>query len=425
MMQAEGWELQAGPAFPPEAEALAERVGELLGKIAKGAQAAADAAIIDAEALEPDEAAALARRRQLEPSERAALDRFRLAERWALGDAAPARQLLEADRERMADRLRLGWLLTTPEALDLVPDRDRYRIAALDAQGRPFAPDRLRVSLGQRIAALQTLGLPQLLQRFAAGEVIAATDPAVLAVHTTATTHRGQLAAAADVTPAKLPTGTLRALLRAVGWELVSDGRIKARGGGRDGYTYRAQRVALPEGVEAQALAARASAVHAAEAHGCLCGALCLRPDYSLAEWLDELLPEPAAAADADGPFAALFEESAGVLARPDMEFEPMLPDDDAPLESRVEALAAWCGGFLYGFGAAGTAARAVLPDAVTEVLADLAQLSQAGVPGAGEPDVEEDAYVELVEYLRAAVQLVYEELDALRSSQAVSRSSH
>ena len=69
--------------------------------------------------------------------------------------------------------------------------------------------------------------------------------------------------------------------------------------------------------------------------------------------------------------------------------------------------------------------ARAVLPDTVTEVLADLAQLSQAGVPAASEPEVEEDAYIELVEYLRAGVQLVYEELDALRASQSVSESSH
>ncbi len=175
----------------------------------------------------------------------------------------------------------------------------------------------------------------------------------------------------------------------------------------------------------ARALSAGASAVHPSEAHGCLCGALCLRPDYSRADWLDEILPEAGPATGGDDPLATLFLESAGALARPDMEFEPMLPDDDAPLESRVEALAAWCQGFLYGFGTAGTAASAVLPDAVSEVLADLAQLSQGGVPDASEPEVEEDAYIELVEYLRAAVQLVYEELDALRASQTVSESSH
>lgn len=53
-----------------------------------------------------------------------------------------------------------------------------------------------------------------------------------------------------------LPTGTLRALLAACGWRLEQAGRIKVRGAERDAYTYRAQRLALPDGVEAQALAA-------------------------------------------------------------------------------------------------------------------------------------------------------------------------
>jgi uncharacterized protein YgfB (UPF0149 family) len=65
------------------------------------------------------------------------------------------------------------------------------------------------------------------------------------------------------------------------------------------------------------------------------------------------------------------------------------------------------------------------LPGTVSEVLADLAQISQAGEPGANDAEVEEDAYAELVEYLRAGVQLVYEELDALRAGQAASDSSH
>jgi uncharacterized protein YgfB (UPF0149 family) len=175
-----------------------------------------------------------------------------------------------------------------------------------------------------------------------------------------------------------------------------------------------------------RALDTGTSAVHPAEAHGCLCGALCLRPDYALADWLDEILPDTdAAVAAGDGPFAALFAETAGVLARPDMEFEPLLPGDDADLASRVAALAAWCQGFLYGFGSAGTASQAALPETIGEVLADLAQVSHAGAVGSESPEVEEDAYVELVEFVRAGVQLVYEELSALRASQSPPRSGH
>jgi len=175
----------------------------------------------------------------------------------------------------------------------------------------------------------------------------------------------------------------------------------------------------------ARALAAAASAVPAAEAHGCLCGALCLRPDYSLAEWLDEILAEPPREAGANEPFATLFEESLGVLARPGMEFEPLLPDDDAGLAERVSALAAWCQGFLYGFGASGAAAQAKLPETVTEVLGDLAQLSHAGAVGSEDAEVEEEAYAELVEFVRAAVQIVYEELGVARASVPAPQSGH
>ena len=175
----------------------------------------------------------------------------------------------------------------------------------------------------------------------------------------------------------------------------------------------------------ARALAAGASAVSAAEAHGCLCGALCLRPDYSLPEWLDEILAEPAVAGAGGEPFATLFAESAGVLARSDMEFEPLLPDDDDALAERVTALASWCQGFLYGFGASGTAAQAKLPETVTEVLADLAQISHAGAVGSDDGEAEEEAYAELVEFVRAAVQIAYEELGTSRASMPAPQSGH
>jgi hypothetical protein len=95
-----------------------------------------------------------------------------------------------------------------------------------------------------------------LLGRFAAGETIAATDPDLIALHGHAIAHRRELAAATVPSPAAKPTGTLRALLTAVGWKLQKVGRIKARGGERDAYTYRADRVPLPAGVDALALAA-------------------------------------------------------------------------------------------------------------------------------------------------------------------------
>jgi uncharacterized protein YgfB (UPF0149 family) len=178
----------------------------------------------------------------------------------------------------------------------------------------------------------------------------------------------------------------------------------------------------------ARALAAGGSAVHAAEAHGCLCGAFCARRDYLPTEWLEELMPDPESGSAIDvvaGALGALYVHSRAVLADGEMEFTPLLPDDDAELQQRVESLAAWCLGFLYGVGAAGTIPEKALGGDVREFLADLAQLSRAGNAGATSSEVEEEAYAELVEYVRVGAQLVYDELEVARASQPAADSQH
>ena len=178
----------------------------------------------------------------------------------------------------------------------------------------------------------------------------------------------------------------------------------------------------------AQALADGGSSVHAAEAHGCLCGALCVRRNFTLADWLDELMPEPPAD-DAHperlAPLAAAYEHTTGALLGTDLDFMPLLPDDDDALAQRVEALGLWSQGFLYGFGTAGSGGRIAVPDDVDEVLADLAQISRAGAVGTEEAEIEESAYAELVEYLRAATQLIYDDLEPRRRGEPVTPSQH
>jgi len=255
LLEREGWELQVpGPEPCPS---LAAAITAELCAIRDAKQEAKQEAILSAESLTDAEAVALGRRRQKTPSEAAALDRHKLSQRWALADAPPSLELLEADQEGLAHRLRMGWLLSTPEAIALIPAHDWLSIARLDSRGRPFAPDRLKQTLAPSIAALQALRIPELLERFSKGETIAATDPAVVALHVNATTHHRHLKAAVGISPGKLPTGTLRNLLRAVGWKLERVGRIKARTeGDRDAYTYKAERLALPNGVDPEALAA-------------------------------------------------------------------------------------------------------------------------------------------------------------------------
>jgi len=179
----------------------------------------------------------------------------------------------------------------------------------------------------------------------------------------------------------------------------------------------------------AQALDASGSTVHAAEAHGCLVGALCARRVYLSAEWLEELLPEaPERAQDpvlALGPLNELFEQSRAVLEAQEMEFEPLLPPDAASLAERVEALGAWAQGFLYGFGAAGPFRKGALPAEVAEVLSDFAEVARAGAVGSESAEVEESALAELVEFVRVGAQLVYDGLADLRATQTTSNARH
>jgi hypothetical protein len=155
--------------------------------------------------------------------------------------------------------------------------------------------------------------------------------------------------------------------------------------------------------------------VSPAEGHGLLCALLCADPGAAHARWVGELL----SAADV----ASLPAETSLVLDRlqaatglqlsgPDSDLELLLPDDDAPLGLRAEALAEWCGAFLYGLGLAGVQEGGATSTEVGEVLQDLAEISRLEPDGEGQED--ERALLEVSEFVRVAVMLVYEALQAL-----------
>jgi hypothetical protein len=256
LLDREGWKVQeTGPDDALEADTI----GAELKTIRDDRKETKQQAILKAEPLSPMEASRLERRRSLDPAETAALERYRLAERWGIAPEAPlTRELLTTDEDRPTDRLRFGWILSCSEALATIPAHDWLAVERLDPEhGQPFAPDRLRVSLAPKVVALQNLGVGALMERFGRGETIAATDPAVLALHATATAHCKALAATLGVSPGKKASGTLRTLLRAVGWELKRAGQIHTRGGDRGACTYVAAPLALPEGVSWEALAGK------------------------------------------------------------------------------------------------------------------------------------------------------------------------
>lgn len=163
-------------------------------------------------------------------------------------------------------------------------------------------------------------------------------------------------------------------------------------------------------------LAETGSLAEAAEAHGSLCGALCAEPRFSLDSWLDELLQDPARVSGWRGVFESVYSETRQALGGESLQFEP-LPDDDEPLSGRTLALASWCQGFLYGLGTSGVHSVAELPDDVGEIVQDLTEISHASLSTNEPTETDEQAYAELVEFVRVGVQLIYDELEPRRTA--------
>jgi uncharacterized protein YgfB (UPF0149 family) len=161
----------------------------------------------------------------------------------------------------------------------------------------------------------------------------------------------------------------------------------------------------------------------AAEAHGSLCGFLCGLGPGATQAWLAELLaevspPDAAQLSAATMELEALANAGRSALEDLNLEFQPLLPDDDEPLAGRVECLALWCQGFNHGLYVAarlGDAEAEMNSGNTAEIVADFAEMAQVSL-GEDQPDADgESAYAELVEFIRVSVQLVYEELAPVR----------
>src|SRR5262249_10981933 len=153
----------------------------------------------------------------------------------------------------------------------------------------------------------------------------------------------------------------------------------------------------------------------AAEAHGTLAGCLCGAAGYRFEDWLREILPEGRASPQASTTLRELFDGTAAALVAPDMEFALLLPEDDESLEVRTASLAEWCQGFLYGLGAGSITDAAELPGEVGEIVRDLTEITRAGVDAGEGEESNENAYAELVEFVRVGAQLLFEELSGAR----------
>jgi hypothetical protein len=253
LLEREGYDATEAAPLAGPAVAVAEAAAAALEAIAAEAQAADDAAVIAAEPLTAAEARELARKRKRTPAERAQLARHRIAEAWGLGADDPTPALLEADREGLSRRARMGWILGSLEARQLVAKHDQATATTLAPDGRAWAPDLCRETIGPKITAADALGLPAWLARSDGSDGsepaawFTAADPALLQLQATATAHGASLRQVLGVSPGKRGITTLRQLLALAGHRLEAK---RSRADGARAWRYRVVAEALPDGAD-------------------------------------------------------------------------------------------------------------------------------------------------------------------------------
>ena len=162
----------------------------------------------------------------------------------------------------------------------------------------------------------------------------------------------------------------------------------------------------------------------AAQAHGLLTGCLAVGGVSAGPGWLQQVLEgadtSAAAMTDCRAMLDALYQATFWQLSERLSEFEPLLPDDQSDAQDRTLAMAHWCEGFLHGVVSARHSAalrERLAAEPLADIVRDLLQVTRAEVDADADQETNEAAYAELVEYLRVAAQLVYEELAEIRHS--------
>lgn len=161
---------------------------------------------------------------------------------------------------------------------------------------------------------------------------------------------------------------------------------------------------------------------NAAQSHGLLCGRLAVRGAAAGSEWIAELARsagrDEQLTSDSEAMLDTLYKHTWRQLAERQSGFVPLLPDDTLPAPRRADALANWCEGFLHGLVSVQHSERVkarLATEPLSEIIKDFLQITRAVADEETRAETNEKAYTELVEYVRVAAQLAYEELAGVR----------
>lgn len=163
----------------------------------------------------------------------------------------------------------------------------------------------------------------------------------------------------------------------------------------------------------------------AAQTHGLLTGRLAVAGVPAGPDWLQQVLDGTdeanALRAESQEMLDSLYQGTFWQLSERLSEFMPLLPGDEVDAGARTTALAHWCEGFLHGLVSSEHAKALkdkLAAEPLSDIIRDMLQITRAAVDEESDDETNEAAYAEIVEYVRVAAQLTYEELSEIRHAE-------
>ena len=160
------------------------------------------------------------------------------------------------------------------------------------------------------------------------------------------------------------------------------------------------------------------------QSHGLLCGRLGILGMDGAAMWIDQVLGEQGEGDERRSECAqmldAVFQYTWQQLEQRQSDFELLLPDDVADMSLKAKSIGHWCEGFLHGIVSgkhADELKKQLAAEPLASVIKDMLEITRVASDEEDDEETNESAYTELVEYIRVAVQLAYEELAEFRAA--------
>ncbi len=150
------------------------------------------------------------------------------------------------------------------------------------------------------------------------------------------------------------------------------------------------------------------------ESHGLLVGLFCSgkiaqvnAEKWARSSLVDVECPEQSAV----DTLMQLFQVTKEKLDKMDFSFQILLPDDEKTLAKRAEELGVWCNSFIKGLRLGGVDLQGDYSEDCSQAMQRISEIAEIDYEHCSISEADENAYIEIVEYVRLAILIVYTDI--------------